>query len=230
MAFSAWYIGLEFLVALFQGFSMTTPTLHLMGAILGFGVGVLLLKRNIVDCEDWDLFAVWSGNYGPWARDMYGNRLPKDSEKRRSYKAPVEGPVEKKGKKQSIRSDAAVKKKAAEIETLIEADDLMTAASELFNLRRRIPDTQLDEAPLKTLIVGLIKLEEWNEVEPLMKSYIETYPEVADPMRLRLAKVSLHATGDSQKALRILKDVDREQLSEDALEVFRKLVKAARSH
>lgn len=36
---------------------------HLIGAFWGFGIGIALLKLRMVDCENWDLFAIWNGTY-----------------------------------------------------------------------------------------------------------------------------------------------------------------------
>ncbi|MEZ6069509.1 MAG: hypothetical protein R3C10_04370 [Pirellulales bacterium] len=43
---------------------MSTPVLHLPGALLGAFVGVFMLKRGLVDCENWDIFAVWADRAG----------------------------------------------------------------------------------------------------------------------------------------------------------------------
>ena len=45
---------------------------HLSGAFWGMVVGIVLLKAGLVDCEGWDVFALWikrrkprSGRAGP---------------------------------------------------------------------------------------------------------------------------------------------------------------------
>ena len=45
-------------------FAITSQVLHLMGAALGAGVGVAMLKWNWVDCEGWDVFSVLAGRDG----------------------------------------------------------------------------------------------------------------------------------------------------------------------
>ncbi len=44
---------------------MGTGWLHLTGLALGVPLAVALLKWKLVDCEDWDLFHVIRGDYGP---------------------------------------------------------------------------------------------------------------------------------------------------------------------
>lgn len=230
MSFSAWYIGLEILTASLEGFSIATSTLHLMGAAAGFGLGTLMLKKDLVDCEDWDLFSVLSGNYGARARDRYGNRIEPEKRKKKktSETSAADANAKKVPKKASIRSAAGARKKLAEIADFVEAGEFDTAYDELYNARLRDPEATLDEPVLKSLATGLTKRKQFDEAIELMQEYIDTYPDNANSIRLRLANVHLKASDNGKSALRVLKDVDRESLSEDALVTFRRLVKAAK--
>jgi membrane associated rhomboid family serine protease len=229
MTFSAWYIGLEILIATFQGFAIATSTLHVMGAVAGFGIGTLMLKMDMVDCEDWDLFSVLSGNYGARTRDRYGNRIePEGRKKKAEATAETGAGRQKEPKKKSLQSAAGAKKKLAEVEHFVEAGDFDTAYDELYNARLRVPDAMLDESVLKPLVIGLAKRKQWDEAVELMQEYIEVYPESSDTMRLRLATVFIKGTQDGRSALRVLKEVDQEMLSDEARESFKKLTKAAK--
>ncbi len=84
---------MEVLNAVLGGLSISSATLHAMGALIGFGVGVALFRLKLIDCEDWDLFAVMSGHYGPWARDRHGNPIERDGAE---VKIDFEEPDEKK--------------------------------------------------------------------------------------------------------------------------------------
>ena len=229
MSFSAWYIGLEILSATFEGFTIATSTLHLMGAAAGFGIGTLMLKKDIVDCEDWDLFSVLSGNYGARARDRYGNRIEPESRKKKTEASnESESGSKKEPKKKSLRSSAGAKKKLADVETFVEAGEFDTAYDELYNARLRAPEARLDEPILKALAIGLAKKRQWDEAAELMQEYIDACPDSSDSMRLRLANVLLKGTNDGRAAFRVLKEVDLEALSEDAHATFKKLLKAAK--
>ena len=59
--YSAWYLGWQVISLAWGGFGIGSAALHLMGAAVGFGVGVLYVKKDWVDCENWDLFRVLSG-------------------------------------------------------------------------------------------------------------------------------------------------------------------------
>ncbi len=63
LVFGFWYVALQVLSAWWNHFSMGSAMGHLIGAFWGFGIGIALLKRHWVDCENWDLFAIWNGTY-----------------------------------------------------------------------------------------------------------------------------------------------------------------------
>lgn len=60
-----------------------------------------------------------------------------------------------------------------------------------------------------------------------MQEYIDAYPESSDTMRLRLANVFIKGPRDGRSALRVLKEVDQESLSDEARATFKKLAEAA---
>lgn len=64
LMFGLWYIAEQFFWAWLSGFSMGSAFGHLVGAFWGAGIGVAMLKFGWVDCENWDLFAMWSGRLG----------------------------------------------------------------------------------------------------------------------------------------------------------------------
>jgi membrane associated rhomboid family serine protease len=63
--FCGFYIIIEILSAVFsaRGFEVTSEIAHATGAMIGFGVGSLLVKLNWVDCENWDLYSIMSGKH-----------------------------------------------------------------------------------------------------------------------------------------------------------------------
>lgn len=64
LMFGLWYIAEQLFWAWLSGFSMGSSLGHLVGAFLGAGLAVAMLKLDWVDCENWDLFALWSGRLG----------------------------------------------------------------------------------------------------------------------------------------------------------------------
>lgn len=68
LTFGGWYVALELFAAWWNGFAMSSEMLHLTGAIIGFVAALVMLKWKWVDCENWDLIAVWNGTYGTHSR------------------------------------------------------------------------------------------------------------------------------------------------------------------
>ena len=64
LVFGMWYIAEQLFYAWLSGFSMGSAVGHLVGAFFGAAVGVAMLKLDWVDCENWDLFALWGGRLG----------------------------------------------------------------------------------------------------------------------------------------------------------------------
>ena len=64
--FCGFKIACELLGMIFgiRGFEVTSEVAHLLGAVLGVGVGSLFVKMNWVDCENWDLFAYMQNKHG----------------------------------------------------------------------------------------------------------------------------------------------------------------------
>ncbi|NNJ25655.1 rhomboid family intramembrane serine protease [Alienimonas chondri] len=70
LSFALLYIGFEFVALAIQSsllgweYAVSNALMNVIGAAVGAGAGVLLLKNNWVDCENWDLFAVLSNTHG----------------------------------------------------------------------------------------------------------------------------------------------------------------------
>lgn len=224
MTLALWYIGEAVLIAVIQQFSLATATLHLMGAAIGFGAGVALFKAGMVDCEDWDLFSVMSGHYGPFARDRYGNRIERPGEKKELELKEVEKPKKKAGPNLSVR-----KKAFQTIEQLVDDGDFSTANDELYNLRLKDEKAVLDEDLFERLAIGLAKSGQWDDSIALMVEFIELYPESADVMRMKLAQAYMKGMNDPREALQTLKSIDVASLSDERRAQYQKLIKQAKA-
>ncbi len=82
LTFGFWYVVMQLVNAWWNRFSMGGAVGHLIGALWGFGIALALLKLRWVDCENWDLLAVWNGTYGKpvgnrdWLRDIQVTQSP----------------------------------------------------------------------------------------------------------------------------------------------------------
>ena len=53
------FIAWDCVDALLLGRAFSTPVLHLLGAVLAAPIGILMLKKQWVECEGWDLLTIW---------------------------------------------------------------------------------------------------------------------------------------------------------------------------
>jgi membrane associated rhomboid family serine protease len=85
------FVGLmfawEFALCWLVGFGVSSAVLHMTGAVLGLGVGMLFVVRRWVDCEGWDIFTVLSGEAG---RDPEPTKLRKKKRKKKPARGPEE--------------------------------------------------------------------------------------------------------------------------------------------
>ena len=57
------FLLLQVATAILTKMAMSSEVLHLIGAAAGFAVAIGMLKRGLVDCENWDIFSVWAGRH-----------------------------------------------------------------------------------------------------------------------------------------------------------------------
>jgi membrane associated rhomboid family serine protease len=222
MTYSVFVTVSELLVFTLQGFQIGTAALHLMGGVLGYWIGVAMLKRGLVDCEGWDLFSVLKGTNGRVEIDpsraslgWFGTRTrPK---RRRRKKAPrmlsdsAEGAALVPGEEnpQLSRTDRVRHRLLQHIED----QKPLAAWQALQRLQHTQPTFRLDRVPLRNLALGLIQHEQWNDAVLLLEEYLERFDEQAAPLRLQLALILLHKQRRPQAAQRTLEQIDPAQLS-----------------
>lgn len=222
--YSIFYIGTEVLWFTITGFNMGTSALHLMGAVIGFGVGVLYLKKDWVDCENWDLFKVLNGKYGRFAdaSTTVGSHadpsLVFNGDVAVSDKAPAS--IER---EITPVNSSSLKK----INSLIDSNSIMEAAEEMYSLQLKDSHAKLDQKRLKRFSQGLIKVSMLDDAELYLEEYIERFPLDAAWARVRSAEVLLHNRRPSA-ALMTLKQVRLSQISDDYQTLAKKIVRQAK--
>jgi membrane associated rhomboid family serine protease len=205
--FGLMYIGLQALIVAATGASRTSALYHSGGALVGLVVGTALLKSGLVDCEEWDLFAVMSGRQG------------------RSRSGPVKG---KKTVKPRDAEPAASNRPKAEARPKQSEPDSLIDAAEAANrrLRRHLDDGDAAGAhaaydrALRTvagwqpagpewveLIKALLDAGEWRSAVGVMEDYVRRDPDPSPRVRLKLAQVLLRDAGRPAHALRVLAQI-----------------------
>jgi membrane associated rhomboid family serine protease len=198
------------LVAWLMGFSMSSAMLHLIGAGVGAVFGVALLKFDWVDCEGWDLFAVWK------------DRLPTRVEQTSSAIQPASPP------QPASLGEQQAEFLAAALRTRLESGDAAAAAQLYKKQRASNPVWNLNSADLMALIQALHKQKLWSESVPAMIDYLRQFPDNSARMRLKLAQILIDADRRPAKALKVLSKIPPSKLPADLQAVHDKLTARAK--
>jgi membrane associated rhomboid family serine protease len=216
------YIGLEALEASVTGFRASSALAHLGGAVLGLLVAVALLKLDLVDCENWDLFAVLERRTGQsksqaqkariTRRRVSSEHAPKDvvrKDRRARNRAPLVRSVE----------DPAV----SVLRTMRRHLELGEAEAALAVYKKACRSQQgwwPPDRDWRDLMEALLKQSRWDDAALVMRDYLRTLDAPSPRVRLKLAQVLTQKLGRPMAALRVLGQIPEGALP-DSLESFR---------
>ena len=246
LVFALLYIGLEGVTlaatvsALGVEHAMGSAFLHLCGAAVGAGAGVLLLRRGWVDCENWDLFAVLRGTHG--SREQF--------DLHRKYSAELTVPSAAAGGGEAVsavvpddatgvkRKPRAKRRKAdplAKLRRHLDAGDGISAAGEIELLRLARPGFLPPEPDAFRLCELVDRDGDPAEAAALLADYLTKYGsdgETHDPahdavIRLRAARRLLAKPGRRTQAAALLRGVDERGLTAKQRAVLAKLTAKA---
>ncbi len=222
LTFGLLYVGKEFFVPLLFGFQMSSQVLHLSGAFTGFGIGILFLKLKWVDCEGWDLFNVMKKDHGTTDLIQHHNLLPeaeyklesvtkkKKKKKKGANISSLEGDFNEDAASQELRRG----KSLARIRKLLTQKKPNAALSEYENTKQQLGGFELGSTDLKQLGDALYRQKLFDQAGPIYDQYITRFPELADPVRIKLAAILIEKQQRPRAALRTLAPIAPGTLSE----------------
>ncbi|MCA9037574.1 MAG: rhomboid family intramembrane serine protease [Planctomycetaceae bacterium] len=248
MWYSILYFGMNLFGVLVDRFEMDTSGLHILGAIVGFGAGVVYLKKDWVDCENWDLFAVLSGKYGrfaqeDWALGAHGrpdkdySKIPLPGEAVEEDPEPPASTAQSAGsrkrQKEPVETSVGapafpVTRNMRPIANAIDEGDFMGASNMLFELRMVDSSSMLDPDRLKALSLGLVRANVLEEAEVYLQEYIERFPDDNIWATLRLAHILITAQSRPSAGLEMLRTLKGKPLSDQQKDQARKLMNYAK--
>ncbi len=161
--FALFFVGLDFLVAVFKGFSMSSEVAHLLGAAFGLAVGTWMLRKGLLDTGGWDWFALRRGR--PITIVSGPGPVPKPKETPADALAAIRDALEQQG---AIAADARY------------------AAARQADAAFRLPHDDF-----LRLVEALARSNAPGAAIERMEEYLTAHPE--NPVRLTLARLLLGA-------------------------------------
>lgn len=212
LAFGSFMLFMEIMEVALSGLTITSGLLHLMGAVPGFAIGFGMLVFRFVDCEGYDLIAVYKGEEGE------RKTISRDEEKRLAQIAEV----------QQQEQAQAYAEGMAWIDQYLSKGLHQGALGRFQALRRAVPGVKWKKEHLYEVIRGFHGEKKYVETIPLMNEYIDLFPNEAGPMQLKLAQIYLVHAERPHKALHIAQAIPDDRLFQEQLAMRKKLINAAK--
>lgn len=233
--FSLIFVGLEELNVLFTHETFTVSLLHLLGAALGFGLGVAMVKNRLVDCEGWDLFNVitkFSDLEEGFAKalaflqpDEPTSRPKKKKKKNNTDRISGTAPGDE---EQADRGGSELPAKTLRaLKEGLGAGQGQVAHSAYLRILHFSPDWKLPDEDLMQMIELLLKESDWGNSVPLMEQYVARSLADSDQVRLRLAKILLTVQRRPSRAMRVLGELSPDRLPPSLEQIRAKLAAQA---
>lgn len=228
MVFGLWYLGLNILELLLSKFQMGSSGLHMVGCFIGFGVGVVFLKKNWVDCEKWDLFSVLSGKYGRFAEENWAS-----GSQSITGKTYGELPLPSQSEDEVAQTTTTIRNRKIsgamkEVNSLIDGGDVLTAAEKLLTMRLHETDICPNEVRTKKLALGLLQAQAFDDAEIWLQEYMDQFPEDNAWARIRMAQLLLTVQKRPAAALQTLKGLSLAEVDAALQTLAKKIVRVAK--
>lgn len=207
LAFVALYVGWEIVTLGLNNFQMSSAILHLAGALPGFAVAAVMLKLGLVDCENWDIFAVLANREG----------------RAKERKPNLRRAAELQKNRESLRS-TALAAFAHHLQQGRAADAL--ALHE--NMAKTDGNWQLTQAQRFELVKELHKAKLWSQSVMPMVEVLRHAPDAAPRVRLKLAQILLVHEKRPGRALGVLEKIPAGSLPADLEKMRAQLESQAR--
>jgi membrane associated rhomboid family serine protease len=192
------YIGEEILWVSLTGFSISSELFHSLGAVLGFGLGVGMLKLGWVDCEGWDLISVMAGRH---LRSGSGASV-------RRAKAIATGDSELDAEGDPLVTVAQRREQALEPMRRLLAGRKGSAALALYHKTVHLCESwELPERELLQLVELLCGETLWEAGVHFLEDYLRRFQKRIIPVRLRLAQILIEQQQRPSYAARVLAEL-----------------------
>ncbi len=208
------FVALEVFVLYSSGGELSSEFLHVVGALVGFAVGIGFLKAGWVDCEHWDIFSVWAGRH-----------IMSDQERAKQDAESAAG--KKRAEEQELQRQEKVAKHLdrmlEEIRLAIRGGNPLPAFLVARRTMHENPRWILPEPELLSLIQSLAEKKHLSEAIEAMRLYLNHYTVKAHLVRMKLAQVFL-LRNQPRTAKKALEPIQPETLDAAQLKFYRTLL------
>jgi len=241
--FAALYLCIDVLTAGLTGVVMAnvsnSPTRVILavalnqtaGAILGIVLAIALLKLGLVDCENWDLFAVLAGRQGKSKKQARKGKLahrfvsagyaPAPKPRARSRPKP-------KGIARPVTSIVDPSTEALRtFRQHLDFGEVEAALAVYKKTSKSRPDWQLSESDCRDLAKALLEQHAWEDAAAVMRDHVRCAFEPSARIRLKLAQILIQKLSRPLQALKILEEIPEGTLAESLEVIRRQLVRQA---
>lgn len=202
--FALIYFIMQLLPMFFGGFGMSSEMLHMIGALVGAPVGILMLQYKLVDCEHYDAFSVWRGEH-----ELSRDERREKEESTPAYQAKV-----------SSQRETML----AQIQAIVEQQKNPVLA---WTAHERMSSRFADWSLPKPLFYSIVRLYhqqgKGGESVPAMFAFVRAFS-VAETVDVRLKLAEVLIRGDRpRQGLSLLTKLDPTALSEPQRTAISKL-------
>ena len=201
MMFALIYFLMDFSIVLWSGFPISSGLFHIMGGVIGFGAGALLLQLNFVECDDQDLFNMFRElqGKGPKKRPLTKKQLQEQEEERA---------------RQQLEKQESIERAWRSISAHFAAGNCSAAVAVYTHMHRKYPEEKWNEVQLLTVIKHFMEQQDWAAVSEHSIDYLDRFQSKTPTICLNLAKIQLLEFERPSKAIALIQKLDPNQLSE----------------
>lgn len=180
-------LALQVFVLFLLGGGLSSQLLHILGALIGLIVGVVMLKKNLVDCENRDIFSVWAEKH------------TMSDEDRANIEENTPKAIERRQKRRQKRQNLL----AEEIALALHNQTPLPAYIIAQRMEREFAGETLPPELHLKMIQQLLGGKHWTEAILSMRQYLERHQEQSVFVRLMLAQTFM-SQNKPKAALKVL--------------------------
>lgn len=191
------------------GLGPSTALFHTIGGLAGGAIGILFLRFNLVDCENWDAFSIWQGRH----------TLNRDElDKLRASSAHAQA-----------HDQEQIDNGLVQIREILEQQEHpQWALKAHLRMKQKYATWDLPDTDFLRLINQLCQQNDYENAALAMRNYLSTSRSRENSVRLKLASILLNPMQRPGQAMSVLRSIDRADLNEHERTVYSKLAVQAK--